>query len=420
MVKSKKYIQIMIVILLILVWSTIFFFNYKIYARDNYAYAASSYTTTKEIADQTVNGARYYMGKVGYRTGQHIDPSKQTLWENLYADVQIFLSHGDWDRITFKNTGILAGASQNWVGLDHIGTNDVHWDTDTILVTYMSCNGSKDNNPNGLAGKTANRGADIVVGFRQEINAYSAMLWCDAFMSALARGKGVQDAIDEANSPTYPVNNIKSATIWHHGNGNIKIGKYLNSVKNQNDESIKSRNILQSRRAIISNNIEEISNAIKNYDQTFDEDNFVITKTGGLNIIDVANNIVKDDEEIIDYQLKIGDYITNAGYSIKINNGIVTAIYDNTQILKSSGIDINTETNYFKTNLSSEQINLFKLNSLQKVKNNGNKSKVTEQEHKFYYDVNTGKKYVIVSTRIETQQPDGGKSIGIDEELYEI
>lgn len=418
--KSKKIFNIMVIALLILVcmMSTM---NYKVYGRDNYAYAASSYTTDKEYADQTVNGARYYMQKVGYRTGQHIDPSKQTLWENLYADVQIFLSHGDWDRITFKNTGILAGASQNWVGLDHIGTNDVHWDADTILVTYMSCNGSKDNNRNGLAGQTSQRGADCVVAFREEIHSLSAMLWCDAFMSSLARGNGVYDAMVEANSVTYPSSSVKSGSLWHHGNNNIKIGSYNSySVSSQENNMIMPNNILKSRQTIIHNDIKEISEAIKSYDESFDENNFVITKTSGLNVIDVTNGTVDDSEEFIDYQLKIGDFVTNAGYSVKINNGIVTAIYDNTEALKKNKIDIKNDSNSFTANIQSEKINLFKSKAIQEAKIDSNLSEITEQEHQFYYDVNTGKKYVIISTRVETQEADGGKSVGIEDELYEI
>lgn len=169
--KLRKIVYVLIIMLLMLS-ILIASLNYKIYARDNYAYSASSYTTKQNIANQTISDTRYFMGKAGYRTGGNIDPSKQTLWENLYADVQIFLSHGDWDRITFADTGILAGASQNWIGIDHIGTDDVHWDADTILVLYTSCYGSKDNNVNGLAEKTAYRGADIVIGFRDKIHDY--------------------------------------------------------------------------------------------------------------------------------------------------------------------------------------------------------------------------------------------------------
>lgn len=421
--KLKKIAKILMIILLVIIWSIMPFMSNKVYARDNYAYSASSYTTKQYIANQTISDTRYYMGKAGYNTGGDIDPSRQRLWENLYADVQIFLSHGDWDRITFANTGILAGASQNWVGKDHIGTDDVHWDADTILVVYSSCYSSKDNNLNGLSGKTALKGADIVIGFRDEIPDLSALLWNETFMSELANGKGTREAMDKANSLTYPDNGIKCGTIWFYGESNIKIGKYRNNTNTLTNEYIvDTNNILNLNKSkkTITNKIEDISTYIKNYDTTFDENDYIITRTNGTNEVNLETGEVKVNEEIIDYQLKIGDYITNAGYCVKVKDGVVTAIYDNTLPIKKTNIDIKKDKEEFEVNLSKENINLFKTESIRRAKINNNEAIITGQDYKFYYDVNTNKKYIIVSTDVQTQEPDGGKTFGIEEQLYEI
>lgn len=159
----------------------------KVEARDNYAYIAVSDDIGSTYAEQDKNTTSSLYSLLKYNVGTNVDPSKTVLWENLYADVQFFSTHGDWDRIIFHNTGIKVGSGGQWYGIDHIGTDEVHWDADTILVTYSACKTAQ-NLDSGLSYKTAERGADVVVGFRNEIYSADAVLWNKYYNTALATG----------------------------------------------------------------------------------------------------------------------------------------------------------------------------------------------------------------------------------------
>lgn len=179
---SKKLILILIVALLINVLCIT-----NVNARDNYAYVAVTDDIGSTYSENDRKTAARYYRSLRYNVGTSTDPTKTELWENLYADVQFFSTHGDWDRIMFKDTGILAGEGKMWCGLDHIGTDEVHWDADTILVTYSACKTAQ-NLDSGLAYKTAERGAELVLGFRNEIYALDATLWNEYYNASLASG----------------------------------------------------------------------------------------------------------------------------------------------------------------------------------------------------------------------------------------
>ena len=433
--KSKLIIKLFTLILvIILILNIICITNVK--ARDNYAYAACN-SDLGTYAQQAINNANSMYLMLKYNAYSKKDPNKSELWKNLYADVQYFFVHGDWDRIIFPETGILAGSGGMWFGLDHIGTDDVNWDTDTILVTYVGCNTSRDDNYSGISGKTCERGANLVLGFRNKITNIDAMEWSRYYNAALATGYGVYDAAVYANSQSYLYDDdeercVKNNTLWNHGEANIKIGKYsTNSTTSLLGESIYENNILDENRNILENskqvikikNIEEITDILKKYDQSFNEENYTISENEGFNTINITNGYV-EEHKIINFQLKIGDFYTNAGYVATINNGVIEAIYDNTKILKNKETKL-SESDFSVSNITKNKIDNYKqiarYETIQKLRRiNSLNYNITELTQRFYYNVETGKKYIVISTEVETQEYNNGKSKGIECSLFEI
>ena len=355
----------------------------------------------------------YYIA--GYHSHGAIDPTTQALWENLYADVQFFSCHGNVNLIRFANSGIRVGNSS---GI-YIGTNSVHWDFDTILVTYSSCNSGGINNnvdSNSIVAATANRGANVTVGWRTPINPYSATSWNKRYNEKLSQGWGVLDAANYANRFIYFNSNVKNSTIWNHGDANIRIGKYRNINSVTDEKNILNPNL---RNLILDNDLKNIFNEIIKIDSNFNYENYEIVKSKGITTVNVVNNIESECAKYIDLYFKIGDFYTNAGYTIKLKDGIVEAIYDN-------NININKQQQllksriYFNCKLEDNMINKYKEKSIFDLKEKYKDSniKINNQTHKYYYDIENEKKYIVITTLNELSYENG--AVFEDSFFYEI
>ena len=115
-------------------------------------------------------------------------------------------------------------------------------------------------------------------------------------------------------------------------------------------------------------------------------------KSKGITTVNVVNNIESECEKYIDLYFKIGDFYINAGYTIKLKNGIVEAIYDN-------NININKQQQllksriYFNCKLEDNMINKYKEKSIFDLKEKYKDSniKINNQTHKYYYDIENEK-----------------------------
>lgn len=247
---------------------------------------------------------------------------------------------------------------------------------------------------------------------------------------------GVYDAATYANEQSYPHDydeerSVKNNVVFSHGNSNMKIGKYYNTNIVSEEQTLltnKSVNFKHNVNILNGNSkyvkfekVDDIINLIKEYDLNFNEKDYNISQTPGITTVNINNNSVEGNQQIISFQLKIGDFNTNAGYVAIINNGIIEEIYDNTTSLKDSKL---LNNNFMIDNTIKSKIGIYKKTSeyeaMNKTRNSGIKNKVTEQNVSFYYDVETNKKYVMIDTRVESQQYDNGKAVGIESNLYEI
>lgn len=421
-----------------------------VYARDNWAYAAGlKYDVPDNIFDfdsiDECNNALTAYNNAGFSVGGDINPDKATLWKNLYATVQYFFGHGGVDFIFLGNTGIINGEDMTttvtadngksvFSNVPFIGTNTVHWYADTDLVSYFSCNGAGENGEvtsDSLARSTCVRGATVVLGFTTEVHTLSLEKWSNRYNEKLGQGYGVDDAVKYANSFNYMFNDVKNVTLWNHGDANIKIGKYGSSSKNystseQNiklnaDDSIKERLVYSSnglKTTKISSN-SDIENKLSEIYQKFDSSNYIIEKNTSY-CYDVNTNLPTEEKVYYDYKLKIGDYITDAGYTVIVENNMITEIYDNNIDLKEQEELLNKNFE-FEANICKEDIESYKLDLNKKIiKKYDNKIDIVENEHTFYYDIENNKKYVVINCESEIKFDSVSSGKTIDYAMYEI
>lgn len=387
-------------------------------ARDN---TALSVGTIQNLLDTTEAGkaAATSYHNAGYTSYYGTDLSKNTLYSYLYADVQFFSAHGASNRIIFKESGIIVGedgfGTSDGVTRGYIGTNNVHWDADTILVTYTSCSSAKDNSWDTIAGKTCQRGANTVIGFRKDINALSSTPWTKRYNEKLAEGSTVAEAAKYANTFTYLFPDVKYVSIF--GDSNLKIGKYRNAINTQRESlyNSNSSNLLATE--------ENIFSTIKASNPNFDPNNYEMIKTGGITCTPSPNIVSSPSSEYIELVFKLDDFYTDAGYTIYIENDKIKEIYDNNIDLEKQKALTHNISSSKETILNDVKIRNMKLNAIQKVKQQYNNNLLTIHEDelstKLYYNLISDKKYVLVEVPSKITD-DLGTAIAYDTISYEI
>lgn len=391
----KTKLTLIVLLIMLLICSLVRYVS----ARDNFAFSVATQSGINTVQDMNDAANAYYAA--GYHSYGLTDPSTQTLWENLYADVQFFASHGDVNNVQFAESGIVVGNTGYYdcggTTKQLIGTNAVHWDADTILVTYSSCNsaGANNNNDtNSITCKTAEKGATVAVGFRGEINTGSATNWDKRYNQKLGEGYGVIDAVNYASSFTYLDPDVKKVQIWHHGDANMKIGKYRSVGTGLGEE----RNILnKSIRQVVNNDIDSITSVIKSVYPNFNINNYEIENIDGTKTSLVNDNSTISDTNYIDLRFKIGDFYTEAGYTVELKNNAVTAIYDNNiDMVKQETLVNDRISTYAK--LTQERIEELKEDAKEELSERYNDIVDIQNDgitYKYYYDLNTDKKYII-------------------------
>ena len=105
---KKNVAKISLILLLILV--ILFYSASFVLARDNYAIGIATVDDEGGFLWDTKNSISQVIGaysRAGYRVYGVANPGKQHLWEQLYADVQCFLCHGNKDCVVTAISGII-------------------------------------------------------------------------------------------------------------------------------------------------------------------------------------------------------------------------------------------------------------------------------------------------------------------------
>ena len=402
---KKNVFKISIILLLILV--ILFGFAKFVLARDNYAIGIATIDDEGGFLWDTRNSISQVIGaysRAGYRVYGVGNPGKQHLWEQLYADVQCFLCHGNPDCVVTAVSGIVAGSDRTYNGRECIGTDSVHWDADTILVVYGSCQAMGNDgviSENSVGYKTGVRGARVVVGWRSSIEISSVEEWTINYNNRLADGYTVLEAMDYANSFTYLDSRAnENSTTIHHSCLHMKIGKYRNAVQGEvrPEDNLLLKSTQKSRSNEAITELNQVYDIIRETYPQFNENNYEISSGDSLSLDINTGEEIKTD--YVNLKLKLGEFETNSGFTIKLNNGTVEAIYDNT-------IDFDTESSLAKTRMTTNygeyNYEELKNDAIQKVlsayKNNVSIDSSKDVTSKYFYDIETGKKYLVFSIR---------------------
>lgn len=480
---KKRYFKLLcfgvIIILLNIIGTPVF-------ARDNYAYAAGIQHNTDNLIpwlddfdamDDCLDAMRAYQN-AGYDVGGHINPPKQIFWENLYATVQFFAGHGNTDHINFTSTGIIEGNDRTvdfyqdgklaFENCQMVGTNSVHWDADTILVTYSGCNTAGTNGvataeTESITRSTVLRGSTAALGFTEKINVFTMDDWSARYNQKLGEGYTLREAQEYANSFSY-LGGETSNVVFHRSAPNLRIEKYGNITKNNSlekdlpylshkntnnseiflmktldltedktsinntDKSMEERNILNRIKTKSTTNMkyskDNVSNIIKNTNSQFDINDYEIDKVTDY-YIDVLKKETTYENTYYNYNLKIGDFITDAAYTVKVDkNNNVVAIFDNNIDLEKQS-ELLEKEDEFRVKIS--EPNLKELTSKAKEtvsQKYDNTIEHTNQNTIYYYDIKNDKKYVIIDCEnqmtMEEKDQDIKPSIAVDRVKFEI
>ena len=377
----------------------------------------------------------------GFSIAGHTNPTKSILLDNIHATVQFYYGHGGLNFIVLSpEAGIIKGRSiisdvtidgkkNQYEDVQFIGTNTVNWNADINLVSYLSCESAGENsvaNADSISGMTCANGATVVVGYSSKVHLVSLENWTDRYNEKLGEGYGVLDAVNYANSFNYLFNDVKNIIVWHHGDPNMKIGKYSSSSKNSID--FKDNNPERDDRLVYNfdtmNNTKissksDIESKLSEIYENFDSDNYIIEKNTSY-CYDINTNLPTEENVYYNYKLKIGDYITDAGYTVKTTNGVISEIYDNNIDLEKQE-QLLKKSYQFNANLDNKSLSTYKANLNKKVTfKYDNTVEVIGNESIFYYDIENDKKYVVASCESEIKIDEQGSGKSIDSIMYEI
>lgn len=439
----KKSVKILLSTLIML--SIFSAFNYSLAIGFASTIGTSEHTTGTSTITTTnlINYAADCYDSCGYTsTRRLIDPGYTLLLSNLNgAEVQLYATHGSIDSISFKNgVAIKTGNSMTVGSLEYIGLNTVTsgLTSNTILVTYIACNTGGENgeaSTDSIAYQTVTSGANISIGFKDDISYTSAEPWAERYNSKLSQGKGVEDSARYATSFIYADSNIHSWNLVYNPNvctTNMKIGNAyttneLISIANQNVED-DVRNILNEN-ANVKRKIEKldknsIETILENENNFLNDENYEI-ETKNVDIVSIRDN-TRSKIEYITYRFKIGDFYTNAGYVAELKDDVLIGIYDNNIDIQKQINAVNNKNDFY-VNISETEINNFKkdakISILNKHSEEENLVNINEENNavKYYYDIQQDKKYIEIEVKSEiTKLNDNTKDVAIDKVRYEI
>lgn len=416
--KNLKILSILLILILIVLYSC----NMKVYA---IADRAAALYGGSQLFYQAQYGPQCY-NKLGYTYVLKDSPSRTVLRSNMTsAAVLLLVGHGSEEHIDLVNSGIVCVDTTN---TKYVDTRTFNWaNYGTKLVTFMGCRTAGDGeiDVNSVAGITAGKGADVVVGFKLNFDTgIWGQVWSERYHEYLGNGYGVWDAIGYANSFPYIIalaSHVKSAHVWYHSDSNMPITLSSNAqvASNINSNISDDRNILSmGEQNVLSSDIESITTNISKYYPNFDINNYEIVH----NTASATNVNTQETTEVeyTDFILKIGDFITNAGFTVASMNDKIVQIFDNNiDIEKQEEALKNPEL--FVVDKNDSNLNTIKRAATSQMKLKYPNTEIGDgAEHIYYYDIETGKKYILYSLSSVKNSSQVGDSVLYNSIQFEI
>lgn len=278
-------------------------------------YAGYAYSIGGEFHDgEDVKTMADYWAVSGYHSYYNIDPTYDYVSSanRLNSDILYFSSHGSQNQLSLLNgiklTSGYSNSARNQVGiLDYSLTNN-------RVVIYDACETAKGSS--NLCTATYAQGAAAVLGWPKSVYAADSYSWMKRFADYASRGYSLNKSIEHADSYTDYLDNavIKSHILYGDGEQDIQLNWRQAGSAFEQDEI--------RREVALHDEISysQITMAIKEINPDFNESNYRVS--------------VSENESLntmtVDYVEIVNGFITNSGYTVRVKNGVVEKIFDNT------------------------------------------------------------------------------------------
>lgn len=340
--------------------------------------------------DIAMTNAKNVYDDLGYFSTITKDPSSslRILSNLLTHSVQLYCCHGNSGLIEFIPGGLTIGpsftssAGQEFHSIDNINLSHIK------LITLAACNTAGDgsnNYNNTIAYNMALQGAQMVLGWHSQINAFSLPDWLNNFHYYLMIGNNPLDAANLAcSNHSYLNSNVKNFSMIYSSLTPLSSNELSTLSSNSCSNTVKSINLTKYSNLDKS----EINHILKDYNPNFslnDYEKTISTNSYSYDIKQLQNN----SYSYIDYIYKIGDYLTNSAYIITLDSSEkINKIIDNT-------IDLPIQqTKNINSFIVSEEL---KQHYLALSKNESKYNHIIDETIQFYYNINTEEKMAIIT-----------------------
>lgn len=425
--KRKHFFLIILLTLMFLCVTTIIYASTNV--NNSACFMYSSRAGLNSEVNDTMSKAVSTLSNLGYSAQGFTDPSEALFISNALArNVQEYFCHGDTDRIIFDNVGLATYPEHRYEQYDWaqhkllpLGSHEyqtIHYypiDEEDIpnenryfnwqdkkLVVLASCNSAGENSSYteySIADIISRNRANTVVGWYTEVSSYSLPDWLDHFHDKLAEGANVLVAGNYANGKSYASDTVKDCMTFYWDApvtlSTSEVASLDISTNNTYDNNILSQNNINRF------DITEVDNIMKNQISNFNLNDYEKKVSKGMYAKNMTTGVTEKIESYIDYSYKIGDFITNSGYTVVLDqNDKIKSINDNTQNISSSNLMEVKEENKFK--VSQDEIDKYLIRAKENIDNIND---IKNEEIEFYYNIEKDKK----STSITITMNDDSK-----------
>ncbi len=265
----------------------------------------------------------------------------------LESDILFFAGHGSTGSIVAApGVGVCSYTGRS----GFVYTGNINW-ANTKLVTIMGCStgGESTASYKNIAHDIFTRSGykSTTIGWRDTIYDVDIVRWSNRYYTKLKEGKTIRDAIDYAMSyDKYHSDTIKDLSFF--GSWDMIVKKSLtrsnlindsNNIKEEsNSNSLKIKEDIYFTRD--NQNIDLIVEKIKQLYSDFDINNFEVK---------IHKLSDTEDQFIIDFHYKIGEFYTNEGYVVSIRDGKMYEVTNNMNYIQKYNVqqeNMNKVDNY--------------------------------------------------------------------------
>ena len=277
-----------------------------------------------------------------------------------------------------------------------LGTDNVNW-KNVNLAILAACNTGKYND--SISVRLNWGGADTTIGFYDSVNFKMLGEWCNNFNDGLSFNNTVEGAVNYANSKNYILDNkVKNVRI--SGNKNLKLIVNKNntrSLTNEQSQFMKEKIVKEKIEFNSNDDISKVTDIMKKEVENFDVDNYIIEVNYGIN----------EQDTILDYQYKVGDFYIENNYTVFVQNDRLKIIDNTAQETIDDDIKLDLKNYVFDNNMEE----FYKNKALDDMKKENDEEKNYYDGYKLYYDKDTKKKYIAIFIRNVIENEDNVESI---------